>query len=153
MRFRFEDEIQFSKRQQIVTLILAVLLFTAYLLNIVLKTDTDLKINGLWTFFFPIQIMVTLYSAWRYTTQSRNLLLLQSALLLLSWMTRYSTILDPYSFMTNSYFIYDLTGRFEIGIAFDEILYTILSVIAIGLSIWPGLKRRLLKKPVLASIS
>jgi hypothetical protein len=68
-------------------------------------------------------------------------------------MTRYSTILDPSSFMANSYFIYDLTGRFEVGIAIDDILYAILSVTAMGLSIWPGLKRRLLKKPVLVAIS
>jgi hypothetical protein len=68
-------------------------------------------------------------------------------------MTRYSTILDPSSFMTNSYFVYDLTGRFEIGLALDEILYAILSVTAIGLSIWPRLKRKVREKPVLASIS
>jgi hypothetical protein len=55
--------------------------------------------------------------------------------------------------MTNSYFVYDLTGRFEIGIAIDDILYVILSVIAMGLSIWPGLKRRVRKPPVLATIS
>lgn len=155
MMFRSESEKQFSKRQQLITLILAVFLLALYLMNIVPRTETDIKINNLWVFFFPIQIIMTFYSVWSYTKKNKNLLFLQSVLLLFSWLTRYSTTLDPSPLITSSYFSYDLSTTFEIGIkmSVEEILYAILSLTAIGLSIWSSLKRRLLKKPALASIT
>lgn len=155
MLFRSEGEKQLSKRQQIVTLILAAVLVALYLLNIVPRTDSEIKINNLWVFFFPIQIMITLYSAWRYPTQSGNLLFLQSGLLLFSWLTRFAATFDSSPFITNSYFVYDLSTTFEIGIkiSVEEILYAIFSITAIGLSIQPLVKRRRLKKPALASIA
>jgi uncharacterized membrane protein len=154
MMFRSEGEKQVSRRQQIITVIFTVFLLALYFLNLVPLTDTDIKINNLWIFFFPIQILLTLYSAWHYSKKSENLLFLQSVLLLLSWLTRYSTTFNPSSFITNSYFIYDLSGTFEIGfnISVEEILYAIFSITAIGLSIWPSLKRRLLKKSAVASL-
>ena len=153
--FRSEDEKQFSKRQKIITFLLAVTLIVLYLWNIVPQLSSDIKINNLWVFFFPIQIVTTLYSVWRYTTQSGKLLLLQSVLLLLSWLTRFSAMLDISPFMTNSHFIYNLNTTFEFGIriSIEEILYLIFSISAIGLSIQPVLKRKLLKKPTLASIT
>ena len=151
--FRSEDEKQYSNRQQVITLLLAVALIVLYLWNIIPQSGSEIKINNLWVFFFPIQILTTLYSVWRYTTRSGNLLLLQSVLLLLSWVTRFSVTFDPASFMTNSYFIYDLSTKFEIGISIsiEEILYIIFSISAIALSIQPVLKRNLLKQPALAS--
>lgn len=155
MMFRSESEKHFSRRQQILTLILTVFLLALYFLNIVPLTDADIKINTLWVFFFPIQIILTLYSAWHYSKKSENLLFLQSGLLFFSWLTRYSTTLNPSPFITNSYFFYDLSGVFEIGIkiSVEEILYAILSISAIGLSVWPSLQRKLLKKPAVASIA
>ena len=153
--FRSEDEEQSSKRQQIILLILAVALIVLYLWNIVPHTVSDIKINNLWVLFFPIQIITTLYSAWRYTPRSENLLFLQLVLLLLSWLTRFSAFYHPSPLMTNSYFVYDLSTTFEIGIkmSVEEILYAIFSTTAIGLSIRSLVKRKLLKKPALASIA
>ena len=146
--FRSTDEKQYSKQQQFITFILAVALIVLYLWNMIPQSGSDIKINNLWVFFFPIQIMTTLYSVWHYTTRSRNLLLLQSVLLLLSWVTRFSAIYDPAQLMTNSYFVYDLSTTFEIGItiSIEEIFYLIFSSISIGLSIQPILKRKLLKQ-------
>jgi hypothetical protein len=98
---------------------------------------------------------MTFYSAWSYTKKYENLLFLQSVLLLFSWLTRFSNTLDPSPLITPLYFSYDLSTTFEIGIkmSVEEILYAILSLTAIGLSIWPALKRRLLKKPAVASIT
>ena len=129
MMFRSENENQFSKRQQIVMMILAVGLIVLYLWNIVSWSGSDIKINNLWVFLFPIQIMTTLYSTWRYTSRSGNLLFLQSVLLLLSWATRFFATLDPSPSMTSSYFIYDINTTFEIGIkiSVEEILYAVLS--------------------------
>jgi len=154
MMFHSEGENQFSKRQKIVTLIFAIFLLAIYLFNIVPRTGSDIKINNLWVFFFPLQIMTTLYSVWRYTTQSENWLFLQSGLLLFSWFTRFTATFDPLPFVSNSYFIYDLSTTFEIGIkiSMEEILYTIFSITAIGLSIQPLVKRRRMKKLALASI-
>jgi uncharacterized membrane protein len=154
MIFRSEGERRNLNRQRTVTLILAVFLIALYFLNIIPRTSTDIKINNLWVFFFPIQIMMTLYSVWRYTRKSENLLFLQFALLLLSWLTQFSSTLDYTPHLMNSYILYDLSTTFEaaLGVSVEELLYAIFSLTAIGLAVWPLLKRKLHKKPILASI-
>jgi hypothetical protein len=154
MIFRSEGERRNLNRQRTVILVLAVFLIALYFLNIIPRTSTDIKINNLWVFFFPIQIIMTLYSVWRYTKRSETLLLLQSALLLLSWLTRYSTTLDHPLLLTNSYILYNLNTTFEaaLKISVEEMLYAIFSITAIGLPIWPLLKRKRHQKPVLTSI-